>query len=135
MSNLTPLPNDDSGSRKSRSSRRRPNRGGQRDSRHKAQGEIPTAEECLVRLNRLAGLVAVGVLTPSQANTMRAAYQAILQHHQHRQTPTQQSLAGPELLAKLRSDPDLVNMLADFLTDDQLNDLLQNPPEANDESL
>lgn len=42
---------------------------------------IATAEECLEGLTKLAVLVLVGVVTPSQSNAMCRVYLTLLQHH------------------------------------------------------
>ena len=47
-----------------------------------ARHRIATEEECLAALSRLPALVALGMLTTSQANTVRSIYVSILQHHQ-----------------------------------------------------
>lgn len=42
---------------------------------------IATAEECLAGLTKLAVLVLLGVVTPSQSNAMCRVYLTLLQHH------------------------------------------------------
>ena len=46
---------------------------------------FPSAEECLSRLTQLAGLVALGLMTPARANSIRANYREILQYHRQSQ--------------------------------------------------
>jgi beta-phosphoglucomutase-like phosphatase (HAD superfamily) len=123
--NLLPTPNDDDSSSRADASEGRSKRR-RRGARQKSQSQepIPGANDCLRLLHRLGGMVALGLITPSQAGVLRGIYQTILQHHQRRESAPQQAFGGAEFMDKLRADPDLVNLLAPFLTNDQLNELL-----------
>jgi hypothetical protein len=50
--------------------------------RRSGSREVASAEQCLRALTQLPGLVAMGMLTPAQANSMRATFATILQHYQ-----------------------------------------------------
>src|SRR5690348_16298178 len=60
--------------------------GGERRSTSRSSGgkehrSYPTEEECLAAIARLAALVAMGVLTVSRANSIRASFAEILRWH------------------------------------------------------
>ena len=69
----------------------------------------------------IAGMVALGMLKPAQANAIRASYREILQHHQRTQSLNQSgAIADMDVLALMQKDPSILNMLAPLLTAEQL---------------
>ncbi len=92
---------------------------------------IPTAEECLQRLAHLASLVALGVLTPAQSNSMAASFREILRHHERAETGMANSgAANLDVRALAALDPDLINMLAPMLSRQQLDLLMERSEEG-----
>lgn len=88
---------------------------------HRREGQIPSAEACLRALAQLAGLVALGVLKPAQANSIRASYREILQYHQKSQSREErQGLSNADVLDLVRKDPRILSMLEALLTDEQI---------------
>jgi hypothetical protein len=82
---------------------------------------VRSAAECLAALDQLAGMVAMGLVTPARANTIRALMHEILAYHQR-------SASGPsaaipmdgEMVERLRNDPKLLNMMAPLFTAEQI---------------
>ena len=82
---------------------------------------VPDADACLVALGQLPGLVAMGILTTAQANSMRGVYSTILQQHQRtRATRDQAQLDDANVMTILRDNPAMLSMLAPLLTDEQI---------------
>jgi len=87
---------------------------------------VPDRQACLLRLAQLPGLVALRMLTPSQANVMRGVYRDILQEHRSSQTAGgQQALPDATVLELARTSPEVVNLLAPLLTDEQVAALMR----------
>lgn len=81
--------------------------------------QIPSPEECLARIAELPGAIALGFLKPAQANAMRAAYERLIAHHT-KKPDASAGLADVDVINLCRRDPSLLNVLARFLTADQL---------------
>jgi hypothetical protein len=71
-------------------------------------------------LAQLAGLVALGVLTPAQANSIRASYREILQFHLKSQSRDPKGLSNADVLELMRKDPRILSMLEPILTEEQV---------------
>ena len=81
----------------------------------------PDEEQCLAAIARLAGLVAMGLLTTSKANSIRASFSEILRWHRAaRGSREQQRLEDADLIGLLRTNPELLAMLEPLLTEDQI---------------
>ena len=103
--------------------------GGDRDaggSQQSRQGEpekppIPSREDCLQAMAQLPGLVALGVLKPAQANSIRASYREILQYHEKTQSQRgQDGLSTSDVLELARKDPHIFSLLEPILSDRQI---------------
>jgi hypothetical protein len=91
--------------------------------RQRRAPHIPSAEECLAALAHLAGLVALGILRPAQANAIRGSYREILQHHgrSHARGSAQAAVSDADLLDLVRTNPALLNLLEPLLTKEQID--------------
>jgi hypothetical protein len=89
---------------------------------------LPTREEMVVRIEKLVGAVALGVLPPARGKTMLAGYQSILGVINDDARSNSPVVVDQDVLAILRQQPDLLQVLAPFLTADQLELIVQ---EAN----
>jgi hypothetical protein len=86
---------------------------------------VRTIDECLEALNQLPGMVAMGIIRPSQANAIRAVLHEIIAQHRHAATSDASVAAlDGDLLARLRQDPRLMNLLEPLLTTDQIAALM-----------
>jgi hypothetical protein len=79
-----------------------------------------TWEEILAKLDHLAGAVAMGYLTPAQANAMRSAYVAMLSAMKHSSPNGSATIADADAITILREHPEMLPMIAPFLTSEQL---------------
>jgi hypothetical protein len=78
-------------------------------------------EQCLAALSRLPYLVIRGVLTPAQANSIRAQLQALVNYHLHSQRGRDPvHIEDDALLSLLRTNPDALKGFEPFLTDEQI---------------
>jgi hypothetical protein len=96
------------------------------------QRRVRSAAECLQALDQLAGLLALGLVPPAQANAIRATLHEILAHH--RSSSDSSSNARPmdrDMLERLRNDPKLMNMMASQLTADQIAYLMGDPTDGD----
>ena len=85
-------------------------------------GSVMSKHECLRAIRSLSGAVAIGALSPAQANSMRASYIAILNDH-YRTAPAAANgqLTDDGVLATLRRAPELLSIYRVFLTPEQLD--------------
>ena len=99
-------------------------------SRRKAP-KLPEAHDCLAALGALPGLMLANLVTTSQANSMKGIYGTILQQLNRSQTGRKQGqVITPDLMQILRDSPELIDMIAPLLTDEQISILMK---EAQDE--
>lgn len=96
--------------------------------------EVASAEQCLAALTQLPGLVAMGILTPAQANSMRATYETILKHHEKRQSAQIQGPATADVVQAVRDHPELAAVLEPLMTGEQLESLMKEARDAQDGS-
>jgi hypothetical protein len=113
------------GAQKKRSDQRRSDKG--------AKNAYPSEDQCLTAIARVAGLVAMRILTTSQANSIRAAFSEILRWHR-----TSSGRSGDrrvddrDLLSILRTNPELLAMIEPLLTDDQIELLARQAGEESE---
>ena len=93
---------------------------GHRQSRSARKPPIPSEEQCLQALTQLAGLVALGLLKPAQANTIRGTYRDILQHHKSKAKEAEKGLSNADVLGLLRKHPEILSLLEPLLTEEQI---------------
>jgi hypothetical protein len=121
---------DPDASQRTRNERRDRAEGGP-GGRRRAQQKIPTIDECLDALGKLAGAVALGFLSPAQANAIRGSYAEILRHHrQGRGREDGRNLADAQVLDLLRRDPTMLSALEPFLSDAQIDLVMRQDTEA-----
>ncbi|MBI1371280.1 MAG: hypothetical protein GC159_00755 [Phycisphaera sp.] len=95
-----------------------------RKSNHRDPGDdILTERQCLSMLSKLNGLVVLGQLSTAQANTIRGNLREILAHHRSRHAASTGPSVPDDLVTRLRDEPELLNMLAPFLTPDQIDSI------------
>jgi hypothetical protein len=94
---------------------------------------LPSEADCLLAIARVAGLIAMGFLTPSQGNAVRAAFRDILQHYKGKAKDAQQPVSNADVMDVLRTDPKLLDLLAPLLTPDQLDMVMNAGDEGADE--
>jgi len=112
--------------------RRRSDQSRTRNRRKSAQSKPLTVEEIMSQLNSLKGMVAAGWIKPASANAITRILQLML-HGLQRAGPHLTSSGLPEeILADLaRKDPVIMNLLADFLTDEQFDAIMASEADEN----
>ena len=108
---------------------------GARSARPRAKPRIASEEECLAGLSQLPGLLTLGVIAPKLADSMRGAFNSILQHYRHQPAgKVTNALDQPRLQEIVRANPELVNLLEPLLTDVQIELLLKQSTDGDDVS-
>jgi hypothetical protein len=87
---------------------------------------IPSREDCLSALARLPGLIAMKIVTPAQANAIRASYTAILNEQRLSDGAQSGQLTDGSLLQILREKPELFELVEPFMTPDQVSLIIRN---------
>ena len=99
----------------------------QEEPRRRKRGKIPSIEDCLIALASLAGAVAMGLLKPAQASSIRASYSEILRYHQKNETRSDRNgMADADVMEIMRKDPKMFSMMEPFLTDEQIDLVMKN---------
>jgi hypothetical protein len=115
---------DKNGHEQAQGGDRRDAAGADRDHHHQGRpgkSTIPSPDDCARAIAQLAGLVAMGMLKPAQANAIRAAFRDILHHHRTKAKEADKSVSNADVMDLLRHDPKLLNLLAPLLTSEQLD--------------
>jgi hypothetical protein len=94
---------------------------------------IPSRERILASLARIAQLVAVGAISPSQANSTVGALTAMLRYLPAHGPGRASNVDTARLREVLRDRPDLLHAISGLMPDDELADLL-NDDNENDEA-
>ncbi len=116
---ISPPAGDDDG--ESRDDAQSSNQG----SSSRRSGTIPNREECLEKLARLPGMVAMKLLTPTEANTIRSILESILRHLEPvRRTPSAH-LADEKVMGLWRPHPELLDHFEFLLTPEQLQEIMR----------
>lgn len=112
-------------------------RAGQQESAangRRRDGTILDEQGCLKGLSALPPLAALGVLKPAQANSMRAVYRDLLQHHGKKQSRNDhKGLSDANVLDLLQADPRILSMLEPILTEEQISMLFTNAKDGDSE--
>ena len=104
---------------------------------HRSQGAgrrrpVASEEDCLAALSSLPGLVALGLLSTSQANAIRGVYTAMLQHHrQSRMKNERGGVVDDALVDMLARHPELANLLEPILSAEQIAAILARAEEGS----
>ncbi len=98
-----------------------------KESNREERRKIPSLEDCLFAFASLAGAVAMGVIKPAQANTIRASYAEILRYHQKNESRNDRNgMADADVMEIMRKDPKMFSMMEPFLTDEQIDLVMKN---------
>lgn len=93
-------------------------------SKSNTKNRIPSIEEIVAKLEQLSGLVIMNVISPAKAAIVQRNLRTILDVH-HRGVASKSSVLPEEALVELcQRDPRAVELLAPFLTDEQLQRLM-----------
>ena len=88
------------------------------------KARVRTKSEYLHALDSAAQLVAIGVLTPAKANSVKGIYDTILKHLEPASVGGVSPLGAAELDA-FRAHPELLRLLAPLLSDDTIAKVMQ----------
>jgi|tagenome__1003787_1003787.scaffolds.fasta_scaffold20818514_1 hypothetical protein len=92
--------------------------------RSRRRGRVLSENDCRRMLSEIPTLVILKVISPAQANAMTRTLQVLLNETRGSQSggPVQ---VDENLIAILRSRPDLLNLFEPFLSDDQIDRLVR----------
>lgn len=88
--------------------------------------------EILDRLEKLAGLAALGLVKPAVANSIRGCYSEMLRALQQRDRDAHRTGVDDDVLAAIKRNPELGKLLQPFLTQEQIELLMADAAEARD---
>jgi hypothetical protein len=94
--------------------------GGHANDQRRDTMRLPSREEILLKLDRMPGLIAMGVLPAARANSMRSIYHTILSNLDDTSRSGSPSVTDQDVVAVLRAQPELLNIFRPFLTPEQL---------------
>lgn len=136
---MTELLTHDGGDHPQSNDSTEPRQGDQQQRRRGRPGGRPrnrllTVEELLLNLAQLAGAVAMGIFSPAQANTIKSVYAELLRHQTRpgERGATGQRLAPAALAELVRRDPQVADLIAPLLDEDQLAVLMRAAAERDD---
>jgi hypothetical protein len=86
---------------------------------------IPSREECYAQIHSLNGLVAMGILAPSRANSIRANLLAIIAYHDRASSSSGEVLSDSTIRQIWQVDPGLLNHIEHLMTEEQLEKALR----------
>jgi hypothetical protein len=86
---------------------------------------IPSRDECLQGIAALSGLVAMRILTPAQANTIRANFMAILREYEPARQAPSAHLPDEQVMELWRTHPELLDFIELLLTPEQLEMIMR----------
>lgn len=94
---------------------------------------IPSEEDCLISLSRLPGLLTMGFISTSNANSMRGVYATILRHlQQDKSARSNQQLDNDSVVDMLRRDPKILSLLEPLLTQEQVAMVMHDGMDTDD---
>ncbi len=99
---------------------------------HSKKTGIPSENDCLRAIAQMAGLVALGLLEPAQANSARASFRELLAHYRGRAREAEKGLSNANVMDVLRQDPKLLDLLAPLLTSEQIDMVMNATNEGAD---
>jgi hypothetical protein len=101
-----------------------------------SSASIPSVEKCRRALDSIPKLVALGLLTPPQANSMRASYEALLKDLRREESGTPKAAVDrkglKDIAEILRKSPELARYFEPILDDDQIKSLLRGETDTGD---
>jgi hypothetical protein len=77
--------------------------------------------EILAKLDRMPGMIALGLLPPARANSMRSIFDTMLSHLGESTPGGGAVVADEDIVKVLRLQPELLKIFQPLLTADQLN--------------
>jgi hypothetical protein len=84
--------------------------------------------EILAKLDRMPGMIAMGLLPPARANSMRSIFHTMLSHLGE-SSPSAGAVAADEDVVKiLRLQPELLKIFLPFLTREQVDLVIREAP-------
>lgn len=93
----------------------------QRQSRRREPGQVLDQQQCLAGISQLPGMLALGLLKPAVANSMRGALKDLLDHHREDRQQASGTVATDDMIAAIRNNPALLNVFEKMLTDEQFD--------------
>lgn len=88
--------------------------------------KVPNEEQCLEALMEIPGMMLTGFLNTNQARVICGVYDIALQHYrQPKGVKAAPAVEQKGLIDAIRKQPSLLNSLAAFLSQDQVDELLK----------
>lgn len=88
--------------------------------------QIPSEEQCLAGLGEIPRMCLTGHMSTGLANVFRAVYGTLLQHYrQPKSAKAAPVVEQQSLMDAVRKQPSLLNSLAVYLSEEQIDELLK----------
>lgn len=88
--------------------------------------QIPSEEQCLAGLGGIPGMCLTGQMSAGLANVFRGVYGTLLQHYrQPKSAKAAPVVEQQSLMDAVRKQPSLLNSLAVYLSEEQIDELLK----------
>ena len=88
--------------------------------------QIPSEEQCLAGLGGIPGMCLTGRMSTGLANVFRGVYGTLLQHYrQPKSAKAAPVVEQQSLMDAVRKQPSLLNTLAVYLSEEQIDELLK----------
>jgi hypothetical protein len=94
-------------------------------SRRRRKGHILTPDDCRRMLGQLPSLITLKMISPAQANAITRALQTLLAESRASQASGPAKVADENLIALLRVQPDVLEMVEPLLTDEQVDQIMK----------
>jgi hypothetical protein len=102
-----------------------------RQRRHKPS--FRSREELMAMLNELPGMIVAGIISIAESNAIRSVIKVMLDELDRAGGATQSSKMPDSMANKLRQDPELLEWIESFLTDQQFDEIVKGM--TDDESI
>jgi hypothetical protein len=94
-------------------------------SRRRRKGRILTADDCRQMLGELPSLITLKLITPAQANAITRTLQTLMSESRASQASGPAKVADENLIALLREQPHVLEMIEPMLTDEQVDQIMK----------
>lgn len=97
-------------------------------SRRPGAYHVPSLEEIYSRIERVAGMIALGLMAPKAGAVLLSCLREMLKYHQNRSSPAGSSRIPDESLFEMaKKTPEILSMIEPLLTEDQVALVMKRP--------
>ncbi len=105
-----------------------------RKQRQRRRGHVLSVDDCLCMLSQLPSLITLNAITPSKANAIKGALQAVLAELRGTHAARPAKELNDNLIAQLRNQPELLHSLEPLLSDEHVDEILRGVKDDTDKA-